>query len=498
MSQTTNPILTAPRWLLRSLPINALFDTAIHEQLETLATELPGSVSRMAVVLEQISSGLAYDAAANLASALIWREREAIFTSAEISTRSSLLSFAENHMTSTSAARILRRLAKDAAPTIRKKAQKAASRLQLREVSLPRGRNDAWDTTGWNFGLAEPTAQAIGRHPAGAKHQEAAGVPTLQTVGDLRELLNLKSTAQLGYLLLSTDAKDGPYTKFAIPKRDGGEREICAPKSSLRYAQRGILHHILSKVQPHSAAHGFITGRSTVTNAEPHVGAELVVKFDLTDFFPTIHYYRVLGLFGSFGYWVDEGKFSSQDSSSAVAATLARLCVHTPDSKAWGRARLPQGAPTSPAISNLVCRRLDSRLEGLAASNQGVYTRYADDLTFSFPKDEISLGRFRWWVDQICHQEGFFVNQAKFRVIRNSQRQMVTGIVVNDLLRIPRRDRRRFRAILHNCEKHGVASQARDRDNFSDYLRGFASYIHMVHPEEGRELLERVKQLLGD
>src|SRR5204863_6333705 len=145
----------------------------------------------------------------------------------------------------------------------------------------------------------------------------------------------------------------------------------------------------------------------------------------------------------------------------------------------------------------LVCRRLDARLEGLARRNKGVFTRYADDLTFSFKDPKLELGRFRWWVDQVCHQEGFFVNQDKFRVIRGSQRQLVTGIVVNDELRVPRDARRRFRAILHNCRKHGVASQAREHPRFEAYLRGFASYINMVHPAEGAELLRQVEELLG-
>jgi hypothetical protein len=107
------------------------------------------------------------------------------------------------------------------------------------------------------------------------------------------------------------------------------------------------------------------------------------------------------------------------------------------------------------------------------------------------------LGRFRWWVDQICHQEGFFVKQSKFRVIRSAQRQVVTGIVVNEALRVPRDERRRFRAILHNCRKHGVESQARGRKRFAEYLRGFASYVHMVDPEEGKALLAQVDELLG-
>ena len=98
--------------------------------------------------------------------------------------------------------------------------------------------------------------------------------------------VNIRSPRQLGFFLLATDHKGGPYTTHTIPKRDGSERKICAPKKQLKWVQRQILKHILSKVPPHPAAHGFVNGRSTVSNASPHVGSELVVKFDLKDFFP--------------------------------------------------------------------------------------------------------------------------------------------------------------------------------------------------------------------
>jgi hypothetical protein len=272
-------------------------------------------------------------------------------------------------------------------------------------------------------------------------------------------------------------------------------------------------------VPPHPAAHGFVNGRSTVSNATPHVGAELVVKFDLKDFFPTIHYFRVMGFFASLGYNVGNCMFGTADDSNQLAPVLARLCCYTPDPQEWGSATLPQGAPTSPAISNLVCRRLDARLAGLAEANKGIYTRYADDLTFSFKSAEgMNLGRFRWWVDQVCQQEGFVINQEKFRVIRDSQRQVVTGIVVNEAVRVPRELRRELRAILHNCEAHGIEGEAKkwvDRTKkkwaekkdgskfqgtaakFPGYLRGIAAYLNMVQPEHGAELLRRVNELLG-
>ncbi|OAI45664.1 hypothetical protein AYO44_12570 [Planctomycetaceae bacterium SCGC AG-212-F19] len=487
-------VLDVPEWLLRPLPANASADAKLHAEIGRLASNLPASLAEIAKALEAIKNYSEYDAAANWASAHVW-QAVAKFSAADLpGVRVGLLKFAAAHMVAKAQAQICRRLAKDPAVAVRRRARKLVENAGFHEVALPDTADGPWDATGWLRGSA---TGVLSRHKQGTKIQAERGLPKLSTVGELRNLIGIKSERQLGWFLLATDAEDGPYVKFTIPKRDQTEREICAPKPQLRWVQRQILDKILAKVATHDAAHGFIPGRSIVTNAAPHTSAALILKFDLKDFFPTIHYYRVMGLFTSLGYTVGRAKFSAKDDAREVAPTLARLCCYTPDPHQWGSALVPQGAPTSPAISNIVCRRLDARLRGLAERNKGVYTRYADDLTFSFLKDEVELGRFRWWVDQICHQEGFFVNQAKFRVIRCSQRQVVTGIVVNDALRIPREERRRFRAIVHNCKKHGIEAQARGHKKFLDYLRGYASYINMVHPEEGAELLEEVEALAG-
>ncbi|HEY0986854.1 MAG TPA: reverse transcriptase family protein, partial [Kofleriaceae bacterium] len=159
---------------------------------------------------------------------------------------------------------------------------------------------------------------------------------------------------------------------------------------------------------------------------------------------------------------------------------------------------LPQGAPTSPALANLACRRLDRRLAQLAAKVGAVYTRYADDLTLSFAqRPELRIGRLLWWIDAICEQEGFLERPDKRRILRANHQQRVTGLVVNAGVNVPRADRRRFRAILHNCAAHGVASQARDRDDFTAYLAGYAAYVHMVDPALGRAWLDEVDRLLA-
>lgn len=492
------PFESVPPWLIRPLPANATTDPKLHDRITTLGRGLSDDPTKCLAALDRaltaVSSFQEYDAAANWATGYVWQVIDRLLDHTSPPVRVALFQFATRHMPLPAQHVICRRLAIDRSVRIRNRVRRFVAGARLREVALPATGDGDWDPTGWFRPARERPLQNA---PHGPAVQARHGLPELRTVGALRELLDVRSPNQLGYFLLASDANDGPYTRFTIPKRDGGERAIAAPKAQLRWVQRRLLDLILAKMPAHHAAHGFVAGRSTVTNAAPHTGSKLILKFDLSDFFPTIHYYRVVGLFTRLGYPVGNAKFQVDDQAPEVSPTLARLCCYTPDPRSWGTALLPQGAPTSPAISNLVCRRLDARLDGLARRNAAVYTRYADDLTFSFKEDFADIGRFRWWVDQICHQEGFLVNQAKFRAIRSSQRQLVTGIVVNDTVRIPREERRQFRALLHNCRRHGVESQARGRPGFAGYVRGFASYINMVHPEEGAAYLAAVGELFG-
>lgn len=487
---------SAPSWLYLPLPANADHDATLLTKIEQTCSRLPDAFPELQKTLDKVQALASYEPAANLANERVWEQLEALLGHPAPQGRAMFVRYALAHLPSRALARVLRRLAKDSNMAVRGVVKKAIKGAKLREVALPQTPDGDWDPTGWML-PAGPAGEP--RHKTGTRVQKKVGVPVIKSLEQLRDLLGIKSPNQLGYFLLASDHKSGPYTTRTVPKRSGGERTICAPKKQLKWVQRQILRQILNKVPAHPSAHGFITGRSTVSNATPHVGAELVVKFDLKDFFPTMHYHRVLGLFASLGYPTGNYLFGTDDDSNQIAPVLARLCCYTPDPKKWGTAVLPQGAPTSPAISNLVCRRLDARLYGLARRSGGVYTRYADDLTFSFKNAaELNLGRFRWWVDQVCHQEGFTVNQEKFRVIRDSQRQVVTGIVVNDAVRIPRPLRRQYRAILHNCRKNGIDAEARGNPRFREYLRGFAAYLKMVQPEEGAALLQRVRELLGD
>lgn len=244
------------------------------------------------------------------------------------------------------------------------------------------------------------------------------------------------SVKKLRFLAFSR--KTSHYTRFQIPKKIGGKRDISTPIPQLKQAQEWILKNILERLELHNAAHGFRCEHSIVTNAQPHIGAEAIVNIDLQDFFPSISYKRVKGLFKSFGY------------SEAVSIVFGLICTEPKlkevelDGKkhlllSWTERRLPQGAPTSPAISNLLCRRLDRRLSQMAEKLSFIYTRYADDLTFSTSSGSLgNIGKVLKFTKSIVNYEGFEINHTKTKVIHKSRQQKVTGVVVNSKLNLSR------------------------------------------------------------
>jgi hypothetical protein len=235
----------------------------------------------------------------------------------------------------------------------------------------------------------------------------------------------------------------------------------------------------------------FRPGRSTVDNAAAHLARGLVVRVDLKDFFPSITFRRVKGLFESFGY--NEGVstllalLTTEPPRAAVSLDGQRRYV------SLGQRQLPQGACTSPALTNLLCRKLDRRLTGAATAFGFTYTRYADDLVFSHPRPDAGLGAMLALARSILEEEGFTVNEAKTTVMRPQHRQVVTGIVVNgEPPRISRHDLRRFRAFLHHVDTEGfdAVSQRLGR-NAQSYAAGYLAYVHMVNPDQAARLREK-------
>ncbi len=319
---------------------------------------------------------------------------------------------------------------------------------------------------------------------------ERLGLPPLISAADLANAIGI-TTQGLAWLTYHRGASAvDHYSRFTIPKRSGGLRVISSPKRQLRAAQTWILTTLLNRIAVHEAAMAFRPGRSILDNAKQHTGKAVVIRMDLQDFFPSIRARRVRGLFQSFGY------------GEGVASLLALLTTECPrvaatlDGEkryvALGARSLPQGACTSPALTNILCRRIDARLTGLATAFGFTYTRYADDLVFSHSASEAPVGPLLGLVRTVVTAEGFVVNEEKTRVMRPQHRQAVTGVVVNETPSVSRHDTRRFRAFLHHCETDGFAAVSeRLGKNALLYAAGYLSFLHMVNPEQARRFQER-------
>lgn len=325
--------------------------------------------------------------------------------------------------------------------------------------------------------------------------------PKITTPRELSDWLGLAPT-QLDWFAdarrMQAKTGDGALRHYRyrfIPKRDGPPRLIESPKQRLKEIQRQILHEILDRVPAHDAAYGFIAGRSCVRAAARHAGERFIVAFDLRDFFLMAPMNRVYALFRSLGY------------PHAVADRLTRLCaaIAPPDvfetlarerrhdfetRKRFSQLHLPQGAPTSPALANLVAFRLDVRLFGLARRFGATYTRYADDLSFSGDGDFAARRRsFAAAVATIVKDEGFALNDAKTRAMGDHMRQQVTGIVVNDHVNLRREDFDRLKATLYNCARRGASSENRmAHPCFRAHLDGRIAWVEQLNPARGAKL----------
>ncbi len=363
--------------------------------------------------------------------------------------------------------------------------------------------------------LVSEHARRIGRRPVAVLARRVApvragrhveGPLVVDTLPELARALDLT----VGRLLWLADTKgwnrradpDGPlhhyrHTWTVRPGRT--PRLLEAPMHLLRRAQRTVLDELLATLPVHEAAHGFVPGRSVVTSAALHVGTEVVVTMDLTAFFATVGAPSVYGVFRRAGL------------AEPLAHVLTGLCVHEVPQhvlrampsggagsvdersalrRALAEAHLPQGAPTSPALANLVLRHLDARLAGWAAAAGATYTRYADDLTFSGGAALAArVGAFVAGVERIVRDQGHAVNPHKTRVRRRGVRQSVTGVVVNDRLSPGRAEVDRLHAILHNCVRSGPDSQNRDgHPEFRAHLLGRIGWVGQTHPGRAARL----------
>ena len=312
------------------------------------------------------------------------------------------------------------------------------------------------------------------------------------TTADLRDWLGVDEghfdwLADRKHLQQHANAERLQHYRYTwIRKRHGRCRLIESPKQRVKEIQQTLLRDVFEQIPLHDAAHGFRKGRSVTTHASPHVGKAVVLRMDLLDFFPSIAPARLSRMLMLTGY------------AEEVANVIAALCSNTTPAFVWKsfphpedrqqrrsteqlfrRPHFPQGAPTSPAIANLCAYRLDCRLAGLAKWANAEYTRYADDLVFSGDDNfRRMISPFRLFVSVIAIEEGFAVNHRKTSVMTKSNRQLVTGLVLNEKLNVPRDEFDRLKATLHQCVLNGPLSQNREsHHDFRSHLLGRIHYV---------------------
>jgi hypothetical protein len=336
-------------------------------------------------------------------------------------------------------------------------------------------------------------------------------VPALATPGALAEWLGV-GPRELDWFAdchgRQADLPPGPlrhYTYRWLAGRSGKRRLLEMPKQRLKAIQRRLLHEILDRIPPHDAVHGYRKGHSVATYAAGHAGRAILLHFDLRDFFPSIPSSRVNALFRTVGYPPSVARLLTGLCTNAAPGDLLQSgsgTEHSPrhwqEQQRYRARHLPQGAPTSPALANLCAYRLDCRLAALAGSLGARYTRYADDLAFSGDEElERCARRFQVGVCRIALEEGFEVHTHKTRFMRQGVRQQLAGVVVNVSPNVCRDDYERLKAILHNCARHGPASQNREgRADFRAYLAGRIAYVAMLNPARGQRLrawFERIR-----
>jgi len=268
------------------------------------------------------------------------------------------------------------------------------------------------------------------------------------------------------------------YYRFRIPKRSGGYRVIMAPKTGLKAIQRSLYRLLTGRLPVSEHAHGFVPCRSVASNARPHVGKRVVMRFDLEDFFGTVTFGRVRGYFIAMGY-----NYEVATTLALLTTEAERQPVEVDGELSYvpvGYRYCAQGAPTSPSICNAIVMRMDRRLAGLAAAHGFAYTRYADDLTFS-GDDQTKIGLFLRVVKEIVEDEDFRLNAKKTRVMRSGSCQRVTGVVVNETMGLSRKDRRKLRAQIHQMS---ADTSPAERAHVIGKLR----YLQMLNPQQAAAL----------
>ncbi|NLJ39711.1 MAG: RNA-directed DNA polymerase [Candidatus Atribacteria bacterium] len=280
------------------------------------------------------------------------------------------------------------------------------------------------------------------------------------------------------------------YQTFTIKKKSGADRTIHAPVKGLKSILRSLNFVLQCFYEPHEAATGFVLEKSIVDNAKKHMGHHYVLNMDLKDFFHTFDRNRV-----KMGFIYEP--FNLYGDKEPLAFLLASLCTHPFEIDGEVKTVLPQGSPTSPTLTNILCKKLDRRLTGLANRFGATYTRYADDITFSSPHNIYTDEEFNKELNRIIEEDQkLVINPKKTRLQKAGYRQEATGLIVNDKVNVRRRYVKQIRMWIYYWEKFGYekAEQIFKRDYIAD--KGHVKNInaHLVNVLDGKlEFLKMVK-----
>jgi retron-type reverse transcriptase len=275
------------------------------------------------------------------------------------------------------------------------------------------------------------------------------------------------------------------YLSYPIRKSNGKLRWIDAPLDELKDIQKRILFKLLYKFSPHPAAVGFIAGIGVKDGVKRHFGNRVLLCADISNFFGSIRTNEVYRLMHHLlrtlldREWIDLGSLSFGEARE-ILVTLTTYKGH-----------LPQGTPTSPALANLFSINMDHRLQELADLHGLIYTRYADDITFSCENKTYNIGQLIPQISDIVREFKLTLNKDKTRVMRPHKRMTITGVVVNDKLGIPKYKRRNFRAKLHNLIRDDVAINEKELQQ----LRGYAEWIRNLNEGQGNFFLQKIGRL---
>jgi len=270
------------------------------------------------------------------------------------------------------------------------------------------------------------------------------------------------------------------YTSFEMNKKNSGKRIISKPNKKLKDIQKTIAEILSTIYKPRPSVYGFTNKRSIISGAERHLGKQCILNIDLENFFDSIHYGRVKYLFMAHPF-----QFSEK-----IATILAHILCH--DNK------LPQGSPSSPIITNMICFKLDKQLQNLAKKSNSTYTRYADDITFSFTTTNKRISKhiiedpeilaLSPILIQIIETNGFNINFDKIRLYNKKQRMLVTGVKVNEFTNVQRKYISKIRSMLYAWETHGYDKAKNEFENkyLTDRHKLFSSKPEFKNVVRGR------------